>query len=539
MAVAGGQQSVTKPLYNRLPKTDHRPQIPMSLFSAADRDFVAAVSQLSYCNPFLPERIELESAALGDAFDHTAPVWSRRLESPGQRANIQRLSRRAGEVADAVRSALTDGVTATAGELREYEDLICYLLYYRHWRNLDDPAEADSELRVPDWPPFLAGFNHYLSLPGVELPTGHDPGHLFACFYQIRRAFHYIFDFLLGGSLPAAQLRASVWQSIFTHNMRRYRRTLFQRMADITTLVMGPSGSGKEVVAKAIGASRYIPFDVAAEKFTVDCEKLFYALNLSALAPTVIESELFGHCRGAFTGAVSDRVGWLEACDALGTVFLDEIGELDAGIQVKLLRMLQTRTFQRLGETQDRKFAGKIVAATNRDLSEEMRAGRFREDFYYRLCSDMITTPSLYEQIIESSEDLRNLVSFISARESGDEAEEVTAEVMDWIEGNLGPDYRWPGNIRELEQCVRNVMVRKQYRPPRADQPREVGGLPQQLAAAMREGKLTADELVRYYCTLVYAETGSYEATAKRLNLDRRTVKSKVDEQLLAKLGMK
>jgi hypothetical protein len=82
-------------------------------------------------------------------------------------------------------------------------------------------------------------------------------------------------------------------------------------------------------------------------------------------------------------------------------------------------------------------------------------------------------------------------------------------------------------------------MVRKQYRPPRADQPREVGGLPQQLAAAMREGKLTADELVRYYSTLVYAETGSYEATAKRLNLDRRTVKSKVDEQLLAKLGMK
>src|SRR5439155_20966969 len=124
-----------------------------------------------------------------------------------------------------------------------------------------------------------------------------------------------------------------------------------------------------------------------------------YALNPSALSPTLIESERCGHRRSAFTGAVQDRAGWLEVCRPLGTVFLDEIGELDPALQVKLLRVLQTRTFQRIGDTRDRRFNGKIIAATNRDLAAEMAVGRFRKDLYYRLCSDIIVTPSLEEQL--------------------------------------------------------------------------------------------------------------------------------------------
>ena len=104
----------------------------------------------------------------------------------------------------------------------------------------------------------------------------------------------------------------------------------------------------------------------------------------------MIESELFGHRRGAFTGAVEDRSGWLETCGPHGAVFLDEIGELDAAIQVKLLRVLQSRTFQRIGETKPRRFEGKVIAATNRDLDEEIGAGRFRSDLYYRLCADVV-----------------------------------------------------------------------------------------------------------------------------------------------------
>ncbi len=193
-----------------------------------------------------------------------------------------------------------------------------------------------------------------------------------------------------------------------------------------------------------------------------------HALSLAALPSTLIESELFGHKKGAFTGAAEHRAGWIEICPPLGTVFLDEIAETEAAIQVKLLRVLQSRTFQRVGDTQDRTFQGKIVAATNRDLAAEMQAGRFRPDLYYRLCSDVIETPSLAAQFRDAPEELGQLLRFLARRIAGEEeAETVARETEGWITAHLGADYPWPGNVRELEQCLRNVMIRGRYRPPR------------------------------------------------------------------------
>src|SRR5262249_14365870 len=252
------------------------------------------------------------------------------------------------------------------------------------------------------------------------------------------------------------------------------------------------------------------------------------------LSPTLIESELFGHRRGAFTGALEDRAGWLEVCERFGTVFLDEVGDVDPAIQVKLLRVLQTRTFQRLGDTKSRTFHGKIIAATNRDLAHEIQAGRFREDFYYRLCSDIIATPPLAEQLRESPSELRYLVLFLAARIVGqEEAQALADEVTAWIAAHLGPAYPWPGNVRELEQCVRNVLIRGEYRPPARPAPSARGELTAQLMA----GGLTAEELLCRYCTLVYAETGSFQETARRLGLDRRTVRNKVDPRLVPAFG--
>ncbi len=266
--------------------------------------------------------------------------------------------------------------------------------------------------------------------------------------------------------MAVARLRAAVWESIFTHDMQRYQRVLFDRMGDFTTLIVGESGTGKELVAQAIALSRFIPFDPKRGAFSEDFTALFIGLNLSALSPTLIESELFGHRRGAFTGALEDRAGWLETCKPLGTVFLDEIGELDGAIQVKLLRVLQSRTFQRLGDNQPRHFSGKIMAATNRDLAREMSAGAFRKDFYYRLCSDIIQTPSLREQLNECPQDLGQMILFIVKRIAGEEADALCEEIAKWIPKNLGQTYPWPGNFRELEQCVRNWVIRRDYRPP-------------------------------------------------------------------------
>jgi len=507
----------------------------MAFLTTAERAFLRTVSDLGYCNPFLPERIESEQAALGADFSAAKAVWSLQVDDPSTpNVNNRKIAERIAILVQKLRDRLVNRVAATEQDLVIYEDAALFLLYDRypnHFYELIVWALEQKRGRgqCGFYTEFLRDWGHFFNLPSVTLPMPHEAPHVFACFFQLRRAFHHIIESIIGSSMAAARLRAAVWQSIFTHDMRRYRRMLYDRLGDFTTLIRGPSGTGKELVARAIGLSRYIPFDAKTLTFTEDFVGSFYAINLSALPPTLIESELFGHRRGAFTGALQDRRGWLEVCPPLGAVFLDEIGDLDASIQVKLLRVLQTRTFQALGDTTERQFRGKLIAATNRDLSQAMQDGHFREDFYYRLCSDLIVTPSLQEQLRESPEVLRELLLFIARRVAGVEAETLAEEVETWIVQHLSRDYEWAGNIRELEQCVRNVLVRQEYRPPQV----RTRSAHDEFSRAFTGGELTADELLRRYCTVVYAQTGSYEETARRLQLDRRTVKSKVDPKLL------
>src|ERR1039457_5402602 len=158
-----------------------------------------------------------------------------------------------------------------------------------------------------------------------------------------------------------------------------------------------------------------------------------------------------------------------------------------------------------------------------------MRKGQFREDLYYRLCSDQVSTPSLAEQLAASPGVLRELVFYMARRVAGAEGDELAGEVLPWIAGNLGADYAWPGNYRELDQCVKNVLIRRNYRPSRTG-PEDAA---EELAEDMRAGRLSAEALLTRYVTLVYSRVGSYEETAKKLGLDRRTVKAKLDEGLL------
>jgi transcriptional regulator of acetoin/glycerol metabolism len=158
--------------------------------------------------------------------------------------------------------------------------------------------------------------------------------------------------------------------------------------------------------------------------------------------------------------------------------------------------------------------------------------GSFREDLYYRLCSDQVTTPALSEQLAESPGVLRELVEYMSRRVAGAEGEELAGEVMQWIESSLGSRYTWPGNYRELEQCIKNVLIRRNYRPSRAPAREPLD----ELTEAVRSASLTADELLTKYVTVAYSRAGSYEETARRLGLDRRTVKARLDRALLERL---
>ncbi len=498
----------------------------MQLFTADERRLAESIAALAFANPFLDERTAHEREIVGDAYITSQPYWSL-LPDLERKSNIDRIAVLCEAFLQSLHARLEDGMRASRDELQLYDEIAIYVLYERYRDSiLELITNSEAGARVAFYGAFKRDVDEHLA-------HRIDAAHLFACFYQVRRAFHHIFENIVGRTLPAARLRAAIWQSIFTHDMRRYRRSLYARMGDVATLITGPTGTGKELVARAIGFSRYIPFDERRERFSGEPAAAFIGLNISALSPTLIESELFGHRKGAFTGAVADREGFLESCGAHGTVFLDEIGEIDSSVQVKLLRVIQSRSFQRLGDTQPRRFEGKLIAATNRDLAEEIHKGRFREDFYYRLCADSVTTPALHEQLAADPGELQHLVRFISARVAGDEeADELAGEVVRAIEVSPGRTYRWPGNFRELEQCVRSVMLRGDYRPaslPPAD-------ARQRIASGILSGTFTADDLLRNYCTLLYAKTRNYSQVAEQLGVDRRTVRAKVDEALLREL---
>lgn len=498
--------------------------------------FLAAVAELTYCNPFLPERIALEKQALGSDFQNESQLaWSRPSQGDEEdRSNVINITNQAGSLLE----SLCQNGNANHIPKSQLKDLLTYVLYYRFWAPVkisDWATELTSREQVaPQWREFRETCRSTHQQLWGKWISDADIAHLFACLFQVRRAFYHIYECIWGDTPAIISLRANVWQSLFTHNMRRYQNALTGRLNEIPTLITGPSGTGKELVARCLGMSQFIPFDFRKQCFRLNGEA-FTPLNLTALSPTLIESELFGHKKGSFTGATSDSTGYLERCSQHGVIFLDEIGELDPTIQVKLLRVLQNRSWSRLGETRVRPFTGKIVAATNRHLPQEIENGNFRLDFYYRLCADQIVTPGLKQQLEDRPSTLKALVASIAHRIAGPVAEEVTQEALLWIQTQMPADYNWPGNVRELEQCVRNVMIRNAYHPSVSQNASATTAI-QQLCHAIEHRQLTISQLQRLYATWVYAEEGQYESTAHKIGIDRRTVKSWLDTDFLKQI---
>ena len=220
--------------------------------------------------------------------------------------------------------------------------------------------------------------------------------------------------------------------------------------SEATILVKGDSGTGKELVASAIHYN--------SER----SKGPFITVNCSALSESLLESELFGHVKGAYTGAVRDRIGRFEEADG-GSIFLDEIGELSPLIQVKLLRVLQEREIERVGDSKEYKVDIRVITATHQDLLDRVRKGYFREDLYYRLKVFPVFMPSLRERKDDIPLLTSHFISTMNAK-TGKAIQGLTQEAM-----RLFMDYPWPGNVRELENAIEHAFVlcnRDQIDPP-------------------------------------------------------------------------
>jgi two-component system NtrC family response regulator len=212
--------------------------------------------------------------------------------------------------------------------------------------------------------------------------------------------------------------------------------------ANATVLIEGESGTGKELVAKSIHYN------------SPRRDKPFVAVNCSALAENLLESELFGHEKGAFTGAIAMKKGRFELADG-GTLFLDEIGDLSPNLQIKLLRVLQEKVFERVGGVKPITVNIRILAATNKLLKQELQEGRFREDLYYRLNVVYIYLPPLKQR----QEDIHLLVDHFIKKYAGERKSSIPVIGMEQEVRSLLYDYSWPGNIRELENLIERTMI--------------------------------------------------------------------------------
>jgi len=279
--------------------------------------------------------------------------------------------------------------------------------------------------------------------------------------------------------------------------------------SDTTVLILGETGTGKELVARAI-------HDLSLRK-----NRALVKVNCAALPANLIESELFGHEKGAFTGSHAKHIGRFEVANG-GTFFLDEIGELPLELQGKLLRVLQDGEFERLGSTRTIKVDTRIIAATNRNLEEEVRKGRFREDLWYRLNIFPITMPPLRDR----QDDIPLLVEFYVgkiAKRMGKTIEVIPAGVMNALQ-----QYHWPGNIRELENVLERAVINSSGPKLRlADElkkpSRDLCTIPKTLAAVERDYILQVLEQTKW-------KISGKNSAAEILGLDRSTLRARMSK---------
>jgi Sigma-54 interaction domain len=481
----------------------------MKKLSPEDRQFFLLVSRAAFSNPFSPERVALDHEIVGSARKLPADELERQLVGFVDRS-VSRYEEN-GRV-DCRRFSGVD---------REIMETASLFRLYHRYQYLFDEFIRDQEMRGEESArvPFAQKLECELEECGFDASTRCK---YIALFFQLRRAFHFIDQAVAGQSESIVRLRMQLWRNIFTFNSEWYLQFLCEKLEDFSTLLLGETGTGKSLVAQAIGRSGFIPYDPGRERFTESFTRSYLSINLSQFPAGLLESELFGHKKGAFTGAIQSHSGIFARCSEHGAVFIDEIGDIDITTQVKLLTVLQDRLFSPVGSYEKLRFKGRVIAASNQDIHELRLRKRFRNDLYYRLCSDRIELPTLRQRLQENPEELRILIERLTHRLIGTDSSRFNGMIEAKILECVPTGYPWPGNVRELEQCIRQICLTGVYRADPNPRPNLEN---RDFLSLVDSGALTAQNLLSSYCRILYGRLQSYEKVARVTGLDRRTVK--------------
>lgn len=480
-----------------------------------DREYFRNLTEFAFRNPFEKESLALAYKVAGGEYPTGEHLRAKVFESITQR----------------LEKVTSNGTYTWKDFTGEDQFLVSHALmhdsYYRCFHQFDELILQQLEEDLSDRPvPFAEESIALMRSRGFGLD---DCLRYFGLYYQLRRAWYFINHGLIGRSKSMQTLRSHLWRSLFTSFPDIYSNVMVNRMEDFSSFLVGETGTGKGTAAKAIGRSGFIPFDEKKLTFNEDFKHNLIEINLSQFSESLIESELFGHRKGAFTGAVDNHDGIFALCSPHGSIFLDEIGDVSVPIQIKLLKVLEERSFSPVGGHNKLHFYGRIMTATNKSLAELEQKKTFREDFYYRLCSNIIHVPTLRQQIYEDPSTLETLLEHTIERIAGEPVPRLLEVMMDTLEKEVGLDYEWPGNVRELEQAVRSILLTLHYNNHQRGTP----GAAHELHQAIEKESVSAQDLVAIYCSTLYRKYGTYEKVAQITRLDPRTVKKHIQSHSL------
>jgi DNA-binding NtrC family response regulator len=527
-----------------------------------ERAFLAAISWLAYLNPFEPRWAEVVRAIF--------PAGGL-PDDPDPDAPFRGLSERIQRPIAAAAALLQGDRIGSPSDMAVFRGAAIYALWDKYRDRFQHLIDTDG-VDVPFRDELEATYASLrLDLPVLRVP---EPRHLVEFMYQWRRNVFYIARLIRGQSPAAAAARLAIFRASMGGDRCTYVRGLYRTMERVPVLITGETGTGKDLAAQCIGWGGYLPLDEKGERFVLRHRAAPHTRSLCEVPRELIESALFGHKRGSFTGATADATGFFALPEPHGSLFLDEIGELQGYLQAKLLRPFQNREILAIGATRPQPIHGRHIFASRRDLEAMCQEGTFRVDLLERMNGVRIHMPPLRQMLAEDPGELGRFVRGFVVAAGIHEEEEVQA----WTERITGyvaakmPGHPWPRNLRELKNFTERFLLSggQMAEPltvpaapvvPAAAElaPRGAAEAPAPvelqapegvsapesasvssvaiLGAEAKKGKLPAGTVMVAYVTEAFFNTGeNLTATAKAIELHKQTVAKLIDPVRLERL---